>query len=73
MDVPLDEYRIRPARPDETGRLRHIEDEAGTMFTGSGLVDEERDESFPLERLSYLIDAGQLRWRSRPVRVTEPG
>ena len=60
VDVPADEYRIRPARPEEAGRLRHIEDAAGTMFAGTGLVDEVYDESFPLDRLRHLIDAGQV-------------
>ena len=51
--------RIRPARPDEVGRLREIEDIAGTVFSGLGLIDEELDRSFPLEDLSRLISIGQ--------------
>jgi GNAT superfamily N-acetyltransferase len=55
-----DTHRIRLARPDEVLRLRAIEDEAGTLFTGLGLVDEALDVSFPLDDLVRLIDAGQV-------------
>ena len=51
--------RIRPARPDEVGRLREIEDIAGTAFSGLGLIDEALDESFPLDDLSRLVSIGQ--------------
>ncbi|MFL5300632.1 MAG: GNAT family N-acetyltransferase [Anaeromyxobacteraceae bacterium] len=53
-------YAIRLARPDEVPRLRHIEDEAGTMFSGLGLVDEARDVSFPLDDLARLVRLGQV-------------
>jgi hypothetical protein len=36
-------YRIRLARTGEVPRLRDIEDEAGTLFAGLGLVDEILD------------------------------
>lgn len=53
-------YRIRPARTEEIGRVREIEDEAGKRFTGLGLIDEALDDSFPWDELSRLIDAGQV-------------
>lgn len=55
-----DSYRVRPARPDEVARLRQIEDEAGTLFDGLGLIDASLDVSFPLDDLARLIDAGQV-------------
>jgi GNAT superfamily N-acetyltransferase len=51
---------IRLARPDEIPRLREIEDEAGKMFSGLGLIDEEIDSSFPLDELSTLVRMGQV-------------
>lgn len=54
------QYRIRPARPAEIGRLREIEDEAGTLFDGLGLIDDVLDVSFPLEELRRLVDVGQV-------------
>jgi GNAT superfamily N-acetyltransferase len=59
MRPGLESARIRLARPDEVGRLREIEDVAGTLFSGLGLIDEELDRSFPLEDLSRLIGIGQ--------------
>jgi len=59
------DYRIRPARPDEIQRLREIEDEAGTMFAGLGLIDETLDVSFPLDDLARLIGIGQV-WVTCP-------
>lgn len=38
-------FLIRLARPDEIARLRAIEDEAGTMFSGLGLIDDALDGS----------------------------
>jgi GNAT superfamily N-acetyltransferase len=52
-------YDIRLARLSEVERLRAIEDEAGAMFRGSGLIDEALDESFPAELLASLIEAEQ--------------
>jgi GNAT superfamily N-acetyltransferase len=60
MTASTARYEIRAARPDEILRLRSIEDEAGTRFTGLDLVDEDRDVSFPLDRLARLIDVGQV-------------
>jgi hypothetical protein len=40
-------YRIRLARPGEVSRLREIEDEAGTIFSGLELIDEALDVSSP--------------------------
>ena len=40
-------YRVRLARPDEVPRLRAIEDAAGRIFSGLGLIDEALDVSFP--------------------------
>ncbi|HEY5955347.1 MAG TPA: VOC family protein, partial [Polyangiaceae bacterium] len=39
-------YVIRLARLDEISRIREIEDDAGTMFSGLGLIDERLDASF---------------------------
>ncbi len=60
MDRPIDAYQIRLARLDEIDRVREIEDEAGTIFYGTGLIDESRDVSFPLSDLVHLVDAGQV-------------
>jgi GNAT superfamily N-acetyltransferase len=60
MAEPGAQYRVRPARPAEIGRLREVEDEAGTMLAGLGLVDEALDVSFPLDELSRLVDDGQV-------------
>lgn len=57
---PTFPYRIRLARADEVLRLRAIEDEAGTLFDGLGLIDEARDSSFPLDTLSKLVDLRQV-------------
>ena len=63
-DMPGERCQIRPARPEELARVRQIEDEAGEMFNGSGLIDEDRDESFPLDELIQLIEVGQV-WVAR--------
>jgi GNAT superfamily N-acetyltransferase len=60
MDHQTDSYRIRLARPDEVPRLREIEDEAGTIFSGLGLIDEALDVSFPLDDLARLVGMGQV-------------
>ena len=51
---------VRLARPDEVRRIREIEDEAGTVFSGLGLIDESLDVSFPLDELANLIMLGQV-------------
>lgn len=51
---------IRHARVDEILRIREIEDEAGKMFLGSGLIDEALDGSFPLDELERLVTLGQV-------------
>ena len=48
-------YRVRLARPDEVTRLRAIEDAAGRIFSGLGLIDEALDVSFPLDDLALLV------------------
>ena len=53
-------YRIRLARAGEVARLREIEDEAGTLFSGLGLIDEALDASFPLDAAARLVDLGQV-------------
>ena len=53
-------YRVRLARPDEVPRLRAIEDAAGTLFSGLGLIDEALDVSFPLDDLARLVGIGQV-------------
>jgi GNAT superfamily N-acetyltransferase len=55
-----DHYHLRRARPDERDRIQNIEDLAGTRFSGTDLVDESLDVSFPPEDLVRLIDAGQV-------------
>jgi GNAT superfamily N-acetyltransferase len=60
MGQQTDSYRIRLARPDEVPRLRAIEDAAGTIFSGSGLIDEALDVSFPLDELARLVGMGQV-------------
>ncbi|BDG05235.1 GNAT family N-acetyltransferase [Anaeromyxobacter oryzae] len=60
MDQRTHAYRIRPARPEDVPRLRAIEDEAGAMFSGLGLIDEALDVSFPLEDLARLVGMGQV-------------
>jgi GNAT superfamily N-acetyltransferase len=60
MNQQGDSYRIRLARSDEVPRLREIEDEAGTIFSGLGLIDEALDASFPLDDLARLVGLGQV-------------
>ena len=60
MDLPTRPYRIRLARADEVLRLRAIEDEAGTLFMGLGLIDEALDASFPLDALAKLVALCQV-------------
>ena len=50
--------KVRLARRTEVLRIRKIEDEAGKLFYGLGLMDESKDESFPLIDLARLIDSG---------------
>jgi GNAT superfamily N-acetyltransferase len=52
--------RIRLARVHEVPRLREIEDEAGTLFSGLGLIDEARDVSFPVDEMVRLAKMGQV-------------
>ena len=58
MDQARHGYRIRLARRDEIPRLRQIEDDAGALFSGLGIIDETLDVSFPLGELSRLLDMG---------------
>src|SRR5215211_2065363 len=60
MDQGAAQYRIRLARLDELPRLREIEDRAGTMFSGLGLIADARDVSFPPEDLRTLIGLRQV-------------
>jgi GNAT superfamily N-acetyltransferase len=60
MDQQRNPYRIRSARPDEVARLREIEDEAGMLFSGLGLIDEALDASFPVDDLARLVGLGQV-------------
>jgi GNAT superfamily N-acetyltransferase len=53
-------HRIRLARLDEIPRIREIEDEAGLIFSGLGIIDETLDVSFPLEDLIRLVGMGQV-------------
>ena len=65
MSQDINSYHIRLACPDEILRLREIENVAGEMFTGLGLIDEALDGSFPLDQLSWLIGKGQV-WGAYP-------
>jgi GNAT superfamily N-acetyltransferase len=60
MSASNELYSIRLARLDEISRLREIEDEAGTMFSGTGLIDETLDAAFPPEALTRLIGSAQV-------------
>jgi 4-diphosphocytidyl-2-C-methyl-D-erythritol kinase len=60
VDQSSDAYQIRLARPDEIDRVREIEDEAGTIFLGTGMIDESLDISFPLDELVRLVADGQV-------------
>ena len=53
-------YRVRLAHPDEVPRLRAIEDAAGRILSGLGLIDEALDVSFPLDDLVLLVGMGQV-------------
>lgn len=67
MDDP---FRIRLARSDEIARLREIENEAGTMFSGLGLIEDSLDGSFPINDLVRLVGMGQV-WVGCPDDGTE--
>ena len=54
------EYSIRFARPDEVGRLREIEDEAGERFNGLDIFDEDLASSFSLDEMYRLAKLGQV-------------
>src|SRR6266536_5295622 len=60
VDRDVDGYRIRLARPAEAARLGEVEDAAGTMFAGLGLIDEALDVPFPAGELARLIGLGQV-------------
>jgi hypothetical protein len=53
-------YRVRLARVGEVARLREIEDEAGTIFAGLGLIDEAPDVPFPLDEPVQLVGMEQV-------------
>ncbi len=55
-----DPYSIRLACPDDVQRIREIEDEAGNIFSGLGLIDEALDTSFTLDGLTRLIGMAQV-------------
>ena len=65
MDQPMDAYLIRLARPEDVPRTREIEDDAGTIFSGLGLIDETLDVSFPIDDLVRLVRMGQA-WVACP-------
>ncbi|MBS0584529.1 MAG: GNAT family N-acetyltransferase [Proteobacteria bacterium] len=52
-------YGLRPARIGDIPRLQEIEDVAGRMPYGLGLIDESLDASFPTGRLQHLVQRGQ--------------
>ena len=53
-------YSIRQAQIDEIQLLADIENAAGSMFSGLGLIDEALDQSFPLDKLNTLVLSGQV-------------
>ena len=63
--------RIRLARAHEILRLRAIEDEAGTLFDGLGLIDEASSSSLSLP-LKLSMNAfstgfpGRMNWSCTP-------
>ena len=56
-------YRIRLARAEEVARVRRIEDEAATLFSGVGL-DEALDMSFPWRTSTGLSALDRYGWRA---------
>ena len=60
MDQQAALYRIRLARPGDMPRLREVEDRAGAMFSGLGLIEDGLDVSFPTEDLMTLIGLRQV-------------
>jgi GNAT superfamily N-acetyltransferase len=54
------EYQFRLARPDEAGRLREIEDEAGKRFDGLDIFDPSLSSSFPMDELQRLLARAQV-------------
>ena len=60
MREPTESYPIRLARLDELPRLREIEDQAGTLFAGLGLIDESLDAAFPADYLARLVNLAQV-------------
>ena len=60
MDQRTVSYRIRLAHTEEVPRLREIEDEAGTIVSGLGPIDEALDVSFPLDQPARLVVMGQV-------------
>lgn len=60
MTAEASSYRIRLARPGEVSHLQQIENEAGALFAGLGLIDETLDLSFPVAELKRLIGLEQV-------------
>jgi len=54
------EYHLRLARPDEVGRLREIEDEAGERFNGLDIFDPSLSSSFSLDEMYRLAKLSQV-------------
>jgi len=54
------EYHLRLARPDEVGRLREIEDEAGERFNGLDIFDPSLSSSFSLDEMYRLTKLSQV-------------
>jgi GNAT superfamily N-acetyltransferase len=54
------EYHLRLARPDEVGRLREIEDEAGERFNGLDIFDPSLSSSFSLDEMYRLAKLDQI-------------
>jgi len=54
------EYHVRLARPDEVGRLREIEDEAGERFDGLDIFDPSLSSSFSLDEMFRLAKLNQV-------------
>ncbi len=55
-----DSFRIRQELPEDLLRIREIEDESGSRFSGLCVIDESLDEAFPIRKLAHLISLRQV-------------
>ena len=59
MEAKAHKFNIRLARMEEVETLKEIEDAAGELFNGLGLLDEDNDPGISPERVAALIELGQ--------------